>query len=58
VEVVTDTGVTHTSQRFTVAICTCRRSGTYPWCDTSHRHRPREPRTNDADPADPMGTPR
>ena len=25
------------SDRFTVAICTCRRSGIYPLCDTSHR---------------------
>jgi CDGSH-type Zn-finger protein len=25
------------SDRFMVAICTCRRSGSYPLCDTSHR---------------------
>lgn len=25
------------SDRFMVAICTCRRSGGYPLCDTSHR---------------------
>ena len=25
------------SDRFMVAICTCRRSRTYPLCDTSHR---------------------
>jgi CDGSH-type Zn-finger protein len=25
------------SDRFTVAICTCRRSDDYPLCDTSHR---------------------
>ncbi len=25
------------SDRFMVAICTCRRSGDYPLCDTSHR---------------------
>jgi CDGSH-type Zn-finger protein len=25
------------SDRFMVAICTCRRSKTYPLCDTSHR---------------------
>jgi CDGSH-type Zn-finger protein len=25
------------SDRFMVAICTCRRSDTYPLCDTSHR---------------------
>ncbi|MFE2147132.1 CDGSH iron-sulfur domain-containing protein, partial [Streptomyces sp. NPDC059456] len=22
-------------------VCTCRRSRTYPWCDTSHRRRAR-----------------
>lgn len=27
------------SDRFMVAICTCRRSKTYPLCDTSHRRR-------------------
>lgn len=29
------------SDRFMVAICACRRSKTYPLCDTSHRHRQR-----------------
>jgi CDGSH-type Zn-finger protein len=29
------------SDRFMVAICTCRRSKTFPWCDTSHRERRR-----------------
>ncbi|HYO05074.1 MAG TPA: CDGSH iron-sulfur domain-containing protein [Mycobacterium sp.] len=29
------------SDRFMVAICTCRRSKTYPLCDTSHRKRRR-----------------
>ena len=29
------------SDRFMVAICTCRRSKTYPLCDTSHRRAPR-----------------
>ncbi|GGV21728.1 CDGSH iron-sulfur domain-containing protein [Streptomyces spectabilis] len=42
VEVVADDGTVHVSRRFTVAVCTCRRSRTYPWCDTSHR--PRESR--------------
>ncbi|MGW0673188.1 CDGSH iron-sulfur domain-containing protein [Streptomyces sp. NPDC002746] len=37
VTVTGDDGVTVTSDRFMVAICTCRRSRTYPWCDTSHR---------------------
>ncbi|WP_405393006.1 CDGSH iron-sulfur domain-containing protein [Streptomyces sp. NBC_01102] len=27
------------SNRFVVAVCTCRRSRMYPWCDTSHRRR-------------------
>jgi CDGSH-type Zn-finger protein len=29
------------SDRFMVAICTCRRSKSYPLCDTSHRCRGR-----------------
>jgi CDGSH-type Zn-finger protein len=29
------------SDRFMVAICTCRRSKNYPLCDTSHRRRKR-----------------
>ena len=29
------------SDRFMVAICTCRRSEAYPLCDTSHRCRRR-----------------
>ena len=29
------------SDRFMVAICTCRRSKAYPLCDTSHRCRQR-----------------
>lgn len=29
------------SDRFMVAICACRRSKTYPLCDTSHRRRQR-----------------
>ncbi len=29
------------SDRFMVAICACRRSKTYPLCDTSHRKRER-----------------
>ncbi|WP_327328610.1 CDGSH iron-sulfur domain-containing protein [Streptomyces sp. NBC_01210] len=39
VEVVLDDGGTAVSDRFSVALCTCRRSRTYPWCDTSHRRR-------------------
>ncbi|WP_328885370.1 CDGSH iron-sulfur domain-containing protein [Streptomyces sp. NBC_00316] len=39
VEVKLADGSTVVSDRFTVAICTCRRSRLYPWCDTSHRRR-------------------
>ncbi|MCF3172005.1 CDGSH iron-sulfur domain-containing protein [Streptomyces sioyaensis] len=48
VEVVGDDGEVSVSRRFTVAICMCRRSRSYPWCDTSHRHRG----TRTSDPAD------
>ena len=44
-EVVLDDGTTVRSDRFTVALCTCRRSRTYPWCDTSHRRRASRART-------------
>jgi CDGSH-type Zn-finger protein len=37
------------SDRFMVAVCTCRRSKIYPLCDTSHRRRAR--------PASPSGQP-
>ncbi|MFG1664597.1 CDGSH iron-sulfur domain-containing protein [Streptomyces sp. Y7] len=39
VEVQLADGSHATSRRFMAAICTCRRSRTYPWCDTSHRRR-------------------
>jgi CDGSH-type Zn-finger protein len=39
VEVVGDDGEVTVSDRFTVAVCTCRRTRTPPWCDTSHRRR-------------------
>ncbi|MEI5520949.1 CDGSH iron-sulfur domain-containing protein [Streptomyces brasiliscabiei] len=41
VEVTLENGTTVSSDRFRVALCTCRRSGIYPWCDTSHRLRRR-----------------
>ncbi|WUH72392.1 CDGSH iron-sulfur domain-containing protein [Streptomyces sp. NBC_00435] len=41
VEIVMDDGSLVRSDRFMVAVCTCRRSRTYPWCDTSHRPRER-----------------
>ncbi|MFE9458826.1 CDGSH iron-sulfur domain-containing protein [Streptomyces californicus] len=50
VEVVGDDGTTARSDRFVVALCTCRRSRAYPWCDTSHRRRkPAEPRESRPD---------
>ncbi|MFD8379661.1 CDGSH iron-sulfur domain-containing protein [Streptomyces sp. NPDC059679] len=39
VEVVGEDGEVSVSRRFTVAVCTCRRTRTPPWCDTSHRRR-------------------
>ncbi|MFJ7206150.1 CDGSH iron-sulfur domain-containing protein [Streptomyces sp. NPDC098789] len=51
VEIVMADGTTARSDRFMVAVCTCRRSRTYPWCDTSHRAR--EQRSTS-----PEGTPR
>ncbi|GAA5072540.1 CDGSH iron-sulfur domain-containing protein [Streptomyces similanensis] len=39
VEVELEDGTTVSSDRFRVALCTCRRSRRYPWCDTSHRKR-------------------
>nr|WP_034238428.1 CDGSH iron-sulfur domain-containing protein [Saccharomonospora iraqiensis] len=32
-------GSTVVSDRFQVAVCACRRSRTWPFCDTSHRRR-------------------
>jgi len=39
VEIVREDGTIVTSHRFQVALCTCRRSRIFPWCDTSHRRR-------------------
>lgn len=41
VEVVLDDGTEVRSERPVVAICTCRRSKRFPFCDTSHRERAR-----------------
>jgi CDGSH-type Zn-finger protein len=41
VEVMLENGETVTSDRFVVAVCACRRSRRYPFCDTSHRRRVR-----------------
>ncbi|MFF3214237.1 CDGSH iron-sulfur domain-containing protein [Streptomyces sp. NPDC002886] len=51
VEIMVDDGKVMRSDRFMVAVCTCRRSRTYPWCDTSHRRRERtNPPTEDRNP--------
>lgn len=42
VELVTGNGQTVSSDRFVVALCVCRRSRRYPFCDTSHRRRVRQ----------------
>ncbi|MET2718758.1 CDGSH iron-sulfur domain-containing protein [Streptomyces harbinensis] len=41
VEVLLPDGSVRSSDRFQVALCVCRRSRDYPWCDTSHRRRVR-----------------
>lgn len=41
VELALDDGTTVCSDRFVVAVCACRRSKRYPFCDTSHRARGR-----------------
>lgn len=43
VELVLPDGGTVRSERPVVALCTCRRSRRYPFCDTSHRRRRRAP---------------
>ena len=42
VEVIAPDGQAVRSDRFVVAICTCRRSKRYPLCDTSHRKKVRD----------------
>ncbi|HVM28532.1 MAG TPA: CDGSH iron-sulfur domain-containing protein [Mycobacteriales bacterium] len=42
VEVELPDGTLVHSDRPVVAVCTCRRTRTPPWCDTSHRRRSRE----------------
>jgi CDGSH-type Zn-finger protein len=41
VELVTPDGEKVASDRFMVAVCACRRSKRFPFCDTSHRRRVR-----------------
>ncbi|MET9605951.1 CDGSH iron-sulfur domain-containing protein [Streptomyces sp. NPDC006512] len=50
VEIVLEDGTVARSDRFMVAVCTCRRSRTYPWCDTSHRRRERAAPPQDVNP--------
>lgn len=56
VEVLLEDGRTVVSDRFLVALCACRRSRSYPFCDTSHRRRVRPDTTQAADPTDPTDT--
>lgn len=53
VEIVQEDGTVATSDRFVVAVCTCRRSRIYPWCDTSHRRHSRPPETGFRESGDP-----
>jgi CDGSH-type Zn-finger protein len=41
VEIVRDDGRVFVSDRAVVAVCGCKRSRCYPFCDTSHRKRSR-----------------
>ncbi|WP_307801183.1 CDGSH iron-sulfur domain-containing protein [Actinomadura violacea] len=47
VEIEMPDGTTVTSDRFMVALCACRRSRRYPFCDTSHRRKPRRKAAGD-----------
>ena len=42
VEIETPDGVVVRSERPVVAVCACRRSKRYPFCDTSHRRKVRQ----------------
>ncbi len=61
VEVELEDGRVVRSDRFKVAVCVCRRSRTYPWCDTSHRGRVKPPTAAGTDRSEreenPMTTP-
>jgi CDGSH-type Zn-finger protein len=56
VEVTLEDGTTVSSDRFCVALCTCRRSRIPPWCDTSHRRRA-QPQPTDTDGSRPTRPP-
>lgn len=49
VEVTLEDGTVVHSDRFTTALCACRRSRAYPFCDTSHRRRVRTDEGQDRD---------
>ncbi|MFF2145145.1 CDGSH iron-sulfur domain-containing protein [Kitasatospora sp. NPDC058190] len=49
VEVILPDGVRRLSERPVVALCACRRSRIYPFCDTSHRRRGRVRRESGRD---------
>ncbi|MFJ1895192.1 CDGSH iron-sulfur domain-containing protein [Streptomyces sp. NPDC088115] len=53
VEVVGRDGEVVVSDRFVVALCVCRRSRRYPFCDTSHRRRVRQDADSRAPESDP-----
>ncbi|MEU9205128.1 CDGSH iron-sulfur domain-containing protein [Streptomyces sp. NPDC048332] len=58
-EFVGQDGTISRSDRFVVAVCTCRRSRSYPWCDTSHRGHGTARRSGHRNPpcdGDPGGT--
>jgi len=48
VELCTPEGEVVTSDRFLVAVCACRRSKRFPFCDTSHRNRVRAQATDES----------
>lgn len=50
VEIVLADGREVISDRAATALCTCRRSRRYPFCDTSHRRRVRTDRSRSAEP--------
>jgi CDGSH-type Zn-finger protein len=45
VEILMEDGRSVVSERHVVAVCGCKRSRRYPFCDTSHRKRSRETRS-------------
>lgn len=51
-EIELDDGTHVESDRFAVAVCTCRRSKNYPLCDTSHRAKKRGAQSSEDLPED------